>query len=133
MYYNVVSSHPMHPRIDGDVLPTPRLISEGTARPVEAYAAGEYRGQTLWRIRDEASDAEGQTYQRVMIEVCEGESEGYFGRDYGMASDGDLTFWGERGDTWAAYVLRDRELSGRGRITHTTRRLSLTDERTVQL
>jgi hypothetical protein len=60
-----------------DVLPTPRLISEGTAGnwlprfPVEAYRQSVYNGKEIWRVRDDAYDPPQTEYVRVRVEVVE--------------------------------------------------------------
>jgi hypothetical protein len=56
-----------------DILPTPRLISEGTRHPVEAYRSDEtdrYPGG-IWRMRDDSYDPPGLVYLRVVVEVVE--------------------------------------------------------------
>ena len=61
-----------------NVLPTPRLIDEGT-RPghplfgprVEAYQEGEYQGREVWRVRDDSYDPAGTEYSRVRVEVTD--------------------------------------------------------------
>lgn len=63
--------------IELDVLPTPRLIDEGTRGPVEAYRDHEWvnphngRPQGMWRVRDDEYDQPRgvTTYQRVMVRV----------------------------------------------------------------
>ncbi len=84
MQYNVVEVLSDHPafgvipksggRIEG-VLATPRLISEGTRHPVEAYRQSEYRPEVypggVWRMRDDAYDPPGTAYRLVIIEVVE--------------------------------------------------------------
>ncbi len=86
MRYDVVEVLSDHPafgiipksggRVKG-VLATPRLISEGTRGPVEAYRESEYRPEVypggVWRIRDDEYDPPATEYRRVVIEVIEGE------------------------------------------------------------
>lgn len=61
-------------RVEG-VLATPRLIDEGTRRPVDAYRESEYRPDVypggVWRMRDDSYDPPGTEYRRVVIEVTE--------------------------------------------------------------
>jgi len=55
------------------VLPTPRLISEGTRTlyGIEAYQSdpASEKYPAIWRVRDDSYDAPGTEYQRVRIEV----------------------------------------------------------------
>ena len=71
MEYDIVKAeHPIswfNVAIEKDVIATPRLISEGTRGPVEAYRESEYRGKGVWRMRDDSYDPEGIAYQRVMV------------------------------------------------------------------
>lgn len=73
--YNIISSHPFGFTIEKDVLPTPRLISEGTRGQVEAYKETEYvrphdgKVQSLWRVRDDSYDPPGTKYRWVRVEV----------------------------------------------------------------
>jgi hypothetical protein len=76
MTYNIATSHPfLRTTVEADILPTPRLIDEGTRRPVEAYRQSEYtnpatgRTQGVWRVRDDSYDQPGTEYRWVVVEV----------------------------------------------------------------
>lgn len=67
--YNIVGVNGRH--IEHDIIPTPRLLSEGTRTYVEAYKFSELHGQSLWRVRDDTYDEPDTEYQRVRVERVE--------------------------------------------------------------
>jgi hypothetical protein len=74
MRYDITGPHPvawMRRTIDSDVIPTPRLISEGTQGVVEAYPSGTYQGRNVWRVRDDSYDPAGTRYRHVTVRVTQ--------------------------------------------------------------
>ena len=67
MTFDVTTAGVFGALIEADVLPTPRLVDEGTRHPVEAYRTGEYNGRGVWRVRDDSYDPPGTEYRLVRL------------------------------------------------------------------